>query len=110
MKRQLLWVIVAALIGGATMLTSCSKDDDENVVETLTPKTLAGNWVNDYAEDGTDGEATWSRVVENYSFNDDGMSWWGYVHCRQQATFEECDHPGYELMTCPYCHSFDGGL
>ena len=55
---------------------SCSKDDDEKNIEDLTPQTLAGLWVTDYAESGTDGERTWTRAVEDYRFNADGTGYY----------------------------------
>ena len=77
MKRFLNYLLIAATVCGISFATaSCSKDDDENNVETLTAERLAGLWVTEYAESGTDGERTWTRAVEDYRFNADGTGYY----------------------------------
>ena len=65
--------MAAALICGTVMFTSCK---DDNVVEALTAEKLVGLWVTDYAESGSNGELSWTRVVEAYRFNDDGTGYY----------------------------------
>jgi hypothetical protein len=79
------WVMTAALLCGAVTFTACSSSDDDNkpdepVEETLTPQQLAGLWVTDYAESGTEGDKAWTRMVEDFQFNADGT---GYYECYQ---------------------------
>ena len=60
-------------------LTACSSsDDDDKKVDDLTVQQLAGLWVADYAENKTEGDLTWTRVVEDYLFRADGT---GYYEC-----------------------------
>jgi hypothetical protein len=77
MKRFLNYLLIAATVCGISFAAaSCSKDDDENNVEALTAERLAGLWVTEYAESGTDGERTWTRALEDYRFNADGTGYY----------------------------------
>ena len=58
--------------------TACSSDDDDKKVDDLTVQQLAGLWAADYAENKTEGDLTWTRVVEDYLFRADGT---GYYEC-----------------------------
>ena len=69
--KKLFWIIAVALLA----FTACKKEKTE---DPLTPETLAGLWVTEYAESGRDGDITWTRVVEDYQFNGDGT---GYYEC-----------------------------
>ena len=71
--RKFFWILSVALL----TLTACSSDDDDKV-EALTAEQLAGLWVTDYAENGSYGNATWTRVVEDCLFRADGT---GYYEC-----------------------------
>ena len=76
MKKIFQWAMAAALICGISFAAaSCSKDDGDNV-EALTAEQLAGLWVTEYAESGTDGERTWTRALEDYRFNADGTGYY----------------------------------
>ena len=77
MERFLNYLLIAATVCGISFATaSCSKDDDENNVEALTAQTLAGLWVIEYTESGTDGDVSWTRVVEDYQLNADGTGYY----------------------------------
>ena len=77
MERFLNYLLIAATVCGISFATaSCSKDDDENNVEALTAERLAGLWVTEYAESGTDGERTWTRALEDYQLNADGTGYY----------------------------------
>ena len=77
MKRFLNYLLIAATVCGISFAAaSCSKDDDENNVEALTAQTLAGLWVIEYTESGTDGDVSWTRVVEDYQLNADGTGYY----------------------------------
>ena len=79
MKKVLSYLLMAATVCGISFAAaSCSSSDDENYVEALTVQQLAGLWVTDYAENGSYGNATWTRVVENCLFRADGT---GYYEC-----------------------------
>ena len=72
--KKYIWILVALLT-----LTACSSDDNnEKEVENLTAEMLAGLWVSDYAEEGTEGGVSWTRVIESYQFKSDGT---GYYEC-----------------------------
>ena len=76
MKRFLNDLLIAATVCGISFAAaSCSKDDGDNV-EALTAERLAGLWVTEYAESGTDGERTWTRALEDYRFNADGTGYY----------------------------------
>ena len=76
MRKIFQWAMAAALICGISFAAaSCSKDDGDNV-EALTAEQLAGLWVTEYAESGTDGERTWTRALEDYRFNADGTGYY----------------------------------
>ena len=75
MERFLNYLLIAATVCGISFAAaSCSKDDDN--VEALTAERLAGLWVTEYAESGTDGERTWTRALEDYRFNADGTGYY----------------------------------
>ena len=77
MKKIINYLLIAATVCGISFATaSCSKDDDENNVEALTAERLAGLWVTEYAESGTDGERTWTRALEDYQLNADGTGYY----------------------------------
>ena len=57
--------------------TACSSDDDKKV-DDLTVQQLAGLWAADYAENKTEGDLHWTRVVADYLFRADGT---GYYEC-----------------------------
>ena len=79
MKKIMNFLLMAATVCGISLAAaSCSSSDDENKVEALTAQQLAGLWVTEYAENGTDGNVTWTRVVEDYLFLADGT---GYYEC-----------------------------
>ena len=79
--------MAATVCGISFAVTACSSDNDsdsdnnkkqeEKQEDTLTPK-LVGLWVTDYAESGSEGSKTWTRVVEDYRLNADGT---GYYEC-----------------------------
>jgi len=71
--KKLFWIFAVALLA----FTACTKEKTE---DSLTPEMLAGLWETEYAESGTDGEESWTRVVEDYQFNADGT---GYYECYQ---------------------------
>ena len=75
MKRLFQWLLAAILICSTSVITACSKDDEKKS-EDVTPAKLAGFWVTDNAESGTDGEASWTRVVEDYLFYADGTGYY----------------------------------
>jgi hypothetical protein len=58
--------------------TACSSDDDDNKVQEITVQQLAGLWAADYAENKTEGDLHWTRVVADYLFRADGT---GYYEC-----------------------------
>ena len=78
MKRFLNFLLMAATVCGISFgATACSSSDDENKEpETLTAQTLAGLWVTEYAESGTDGERTWTRALDAYRFEADGTGYY----------------------------------
>jgi hypothetical protein len=86
MKKFFNWMMTAILICGASVFTACSSssDDDnggktpEPEKETLTIEKLAGLWVTDYAQSGTEGDKSWTRVVEDILFRANGT---GYYEC-----------------------------
>ena len=77
MNKRILIIMTAILLCGASVFTSCSKDD-ENKSENLTPAKLAGLWVAAYADDKTEGDLHWTRVLEDFLFRGDGT---GYYEC-----------------------------
>ncbi len=77
MKKIINWVLAATLVCSAMTLTACSNEDN-NVEKALTAEKIAGLWVADYDDSGTEDDLTWTRVVEDYLFNADGT---GYYEC-----------------------------
>ena len=73
MMKNIFYVISVALL----TLTAC-RSDDENKAEVLTVEKLAGLWMAGYAEDKTEGDLHWTRVLEDYSFSADGT---GFYEC-----------------------------
>ena len=71
--KKIYWILSVALLA----FTACSSDDEKQE-DVLTVQQLAGLWVFDYAEDKTEGDLTWTRVVEDYLFRADGT---GYYEC-----------------------------
>lgn len=76
MQKFIRFALMAATVCGISFaVTACSSDNDsdsdnnkkqeEKQEDTLTPK-LVGLWVTDYAESGSEGSKTWTRVVEDY--------------------------------------------
>jgi hypothetical protein len=67
-----------ALLLALFAFTACSSSDDEDdkKVEELTVQQLAGLWAADYAQDKTDGDLHWTRVVEDYLFRADGTGYY----------------------------------
>ena len=79
MQKIIQWMMAAILICGTTVFTACSSGDDDDVKDNeLTIEKLAGVWVTDYSQSGTEGDLSWNRVVEDYKFNADGT---GYYEC-----------------------------
>ena len=72
--KKIIWIITVALL----TLTACSSDDDGNKVQEITVQQLAGLWAADYAENKTEGDLHWTRVVADYLFRADGT---GYYEC-----------------------------
>lgn len=72
--KKIFWIISVALL----TLTACSSDDDDNKVQEITVQQLAGLWAADYAENKTEGDLHWTRVVADYLFRADGT---GYYEC-----------------------------
>ena len=67
------------LVVGAFAFTACSSDDDNKVDDgILTAEKLAGVWYANYADDQTEGDQHWTRVVEDYKFNTDGTGYLEY--------------------------------
>ena len=71
--KKYIWIMLALLA-----FTACSSDDDDNKVQEITVQQLAGLWAADYAENKTEGDLHWTRVVEDYLFRADGT---GYYEC-----------------------------
>ena len=70
--KKYIWILVALLT-----LNACSSDDnDEKKGDALNVEKLAGLWVSDYAEEGTDGNVTWTRILESYQFKSDGTGYY----------------------------------
>ena len=80
MQKIIHWMLAAILICGTTVFTACSSSDDgENTDDgILTPAKLAGVWYANYADDQTEGDQHWTRVVEDYKFNTDGTGYLEY--------------------------------
>ena len=79
MRKMFQWAMAAAILCSTVMFSACSKSDDENKQpETLTAEQLAGLWVTEYAESGTDGQLSWTRALDAYRFEADGT---GYYEC-----------------------------
>ena len=78
MRKIMNFLLMAATVCGISLAAaSCSSSDDENKEpETLTAQTLAGLWVTEYAESGTDGERTWTRALDAYRFEADGTGYY----------------------------------
>jgi hypothetical protein len=75
--KKYIWILSVALLA----FTACGSDDGDNTPvkeDTLAKEKVVGLWVADYAEDGTEGDVTWTRVVEGYFFRADGT---GYYEC-----------------------------
>ena len=73
--KKYIWLLTVGML----LFTACGSDDDGNKKDdTLTPQKLAGLWAADYAENKTDGDLTWTRVVADYLFRADGT---GYYEC-----------------------------
>ena len=72
MKKYICILAVALLT-----LTACSSDNGESK-DDLTVQKLAGLWAADYAENKTEGDLHWTRVVADYLFRADGT---GYYEC-----------------------------
>ena len=71
--KKYIWIMLALLA-----FTACSSDDDDNKVQEITVQQLAGLWAADYAENKTEGDLHWTRVVADYLFRADGT---GYYEC-----------------------------
>ena len=71
-------MIAATLICGTTVFTACSSGDDDVKDNDLTIEKLAGVWYANYADDQTEGDQHWTRVVEDYKFNTDGTGYLEY--------------------------------
>lgn len=70
MKHLLTVATVCAVSFAATACKNSDDDGKEN--DTLPTQQLVGLWVTDYAENGTEGDVSWTRVVEDYLLRDDG--------------------------------------
>ena len=66
------------LVVGAFAFTACSSSDSKDDDNVLTPAKLAGVWYANYADDQTEGDQHWTRVVEDYKFNTDGTGYLEY--------------------------------
>ena len=79
------WMLAAILTCGAMSFTACSSSSDDDGGKTPDPKEgdltvekLVGFWITDFKENGTEGDMSWTRVVEDYFFRADGT---GYYEC-----------------------------
>ena len=66
------------LVVGAFAFTACSSSDSKDDDNVLTAQKLAGVWYANYADDQTEGDQHWTRVVEDYKFNTDGTGYLEY--------------------------------
>jgi hypothetical protein len=66
------------LVVGAFAFTACSSSDSKDDDNVLTAEKLAGVWYANYADDQTEGDQHWTRVVEDYKFNTDGTGYLEY--------------------------------
>ena len=65
MKKIMNWVLAAIIICGASVMTACSSDNDDNpVVDNSLAEKIVGKWIHT----DTDGEAVTTDMMSVYTF------------------------------------------
>ena len=75
MKKIMNWALAAIIICGASVMTACSSDNDDNpVVDNSLAEKIVGKWIHT----DTDGETVTTDMMSVYTFAKDGTALKGF--------------------------------